>query len=167
VSRPPLALERAKPADLDALVALERACFSHPWSPRDLEAAIADRDHGCVLVLRAVGAATGPVIVAYCIFQVVLDEMSVLDLAVDAQWRRQGIGRWLLERALSVAARRGASVALLEVRQSNWPALELYRTLGFEVISARRHYYERPQEDAFLLRKGGLASDAGGSRIDP
>jgi len=146
---------------------LERSCFSHPWSPRDLEAAIADGEHGCVIVLRAVGAATAPVIAAYCIFQVVLDEMSVLDLAVDARWRRQGIGRWLLERALSLAARRGARVALLEVRQSNWPALELYRTLGFEVISARRHYYERPLEDAFLLRKGSLAIEARDSRIEP
>ena len=68
MSRPPLALERATLADLDALVALERACFSHPWSPRDLEAAITDREHGCVLVLRAFGALMGPVIVAYCIF---------------------------------------------------------------------------------------------------
>jgi ribosomal-protein-alanine N-acetyltransferase len=164
----PCVLEAASWADLDAIVALERACFSHPWSPRDLEAAIGDRERGAFLVLRALEAAKARAILAYVVFHVALDEMSVLDLAVDPRWRRMGIGRWLLERALALGARRGATVAYLEVRQSNWQALALYRSLGFEVVSARRDYYDGPREDAFVLRKPGLALRCdSGARIDP
>lgn len=164
----PCVLEAASRADLDAIVALERASFSHPWSAHDLEAAIADRERGAFLVLRRVRAGKAPAVLAYVIFHVVLDEMSILDLAVDPRWRRMGIGRWLLERALSLGARRGATVAYLEVRQSNWAALALYRSMGFEVVSARPDYYERPREDAFVLRKPGLARDRdSGAAFDP
>jgi ribosomal-protein-alanine N-acetyltransferase len=164
----PCVLEAASRADLDAIVALERACFSHPWSAHDLEAAMGDRERGAFLVLRAAERGGSSTILAYVILHVVLDEVSVLDLAVDPRWRRMGIGRWLLEQALALAARRGATVAYLEVRQSNWQALALYRSLGFEVVSARRDYYERPREDAFVLRKPGLAREReSGATCDP
>jgi ribosomal-protein-alanine N-acetyltransferase len=164
---PPCVLEAATDADLDSLVALERACFSHPWSARNLQAAIEDRERGGVLVLRTVEAPRQHGIAAYCIFQIVADEMGILDLGVDPRWRRRGLGRWMLERTLALGARRGASAAFLEVRQSNWPALGLYRSEGFEVISRRRDYYERPLEDAFVLRKRTLSGEPRAGSRDP
>ena len=49
-------------------------------------------------------------------------------------------------------------VALLEVRESNQPAIELYRSLGFVAVGTRRNYYSQPQEDALVLRKEGLGN---------
>ena len=48
-------------------------------------------------------------------------------------------------------------MALLEVRESNQAAIELYRSLGFVAVGTRRNYYSQPLEDALLLRKEGLA----------
>jgi [ribosomal protein S18]-alanine N-acetyltransferase len=39
------------------------------------------------------------------------------------------------------------------VRESNEPALRLYRSRGFEEISRRRRYYKSPVEDALVLRR--------------
>jgi [ribosomal protein S18]-alanine N-acetyltransferase len=94
--------------------------------------------------------------VAYCVYQVVADEMHILDLAVRAERQRRGLARWLLEFALDQARRRGAARAFLEVRRSNQAALALYRSLGFRVLAERRLYYRDPGEDALVLVKPAI-----------
>jgi ribosomal-protein-alanine N-acetyltransferase len=44
------------------------------------------------------------------------------------------------------------SAVFLEVRESNEAALALYRKRGFEQVGVRKQYYDRPQEDARILR---------------
>jgi [ribosomal protein S18]-alanine N-acetyltransferase len=153
---PPSFLTRGEADDAPALLALERRCFSHPWTVQHFRDALAD-ERTDVLVLRArPDRAPGTEIVAYCIVQTVLDEAHIHDLGVAPELRRRGLARWLLGVALGRASRLGARRAFLEVRQSNWPAVHLYRSLGFEVVSVRRDYYERPAEDALVLRKEGF-----------
>jgi ribosomal-protein-alanine N-acetyltransferase len=52
---------------------------------------------------------------------------------------------------IDVARERGVETVYLEVRESNEPALELYRRFGFSQIGLRRGYYDRPREDARIL----------------
>ncbi len=157
MSRLPVFLEAAREADLAALVALERRCFSHPWSEQGFRGAMED-SRSLVLVLRAAGSRA---IVAYGVFQVVADELLIHDLAVAPEQRGRRLGRRLLSLALEVAARRGARTAHLEVRESNRPALGLYRSVGFRTVGVRRGYYESPSEDALVLSKEGLGAPAG------
>lgn len=151
-----LLLEAAGGEDAEALAELERHCHSHPWSLRHFDDTLADTRSSRVFVLRVLAelAEPGRGIVAYCVVQVVTDELHVHNLAVRPESRRQGRGRWLLVQALAWGASVGARSAFLEVRQSNWAALALYRSAGFEAISVRREYYERPKEDALVLRRG-------------
>jgi len=159
VSDPPLALMPAVEDDVDALVALERLCFSQPWTPRNFLDSMADPQRGRVLVLRAPHGQgdSGRGIVAYCCFDVAAGEMHIHNLAVHPAERGRGLGRLMLGLALASGARRGAEVAYLEVRTSNWPARRLYSSVGFEATQVRRGYYDRPREDALVLRKGELA----------
>lgn len=149
-------LEAAGEGDLSALVELERRSFSQPWSAGSFRSEIQDPQRGRVVLLRELPAHDDPRggLLAYCAFQVVIDELHILDLAVRPERRRQGWGRRLLARVLELGARRGARLALLEVRRSNWPAVALYRSAGFEVSGTRRDYYAQPREDALLLRLG-------------
>ena len=48
---------------------------------------------------------------------------------------------------------RGARSLTLDARVGNVPALSLYERLGFQVVGRRKNYYEKPQEDAFILRR--------------
>jgi len=161
---PPFALQAADDDDVPALMALERLCFSHPWTARNFREAMADPEHGLVLVLRgpAPPEDQGRGLLAYCSFQTVVDEMHIHNLAVDPARQGRGLGRRLLELSLAVGVRRGAQRALLEVRQSNWSAQRLYRSLGFQGVAVRRGYYAHPAEDALLLEKRDLAAVARG-----
>jgi ribosomal-protein-alanine N-acetyltransferase len=78
-------------------------------------------------------------------------EREVLNIAVDPAYRRLGIGRQLLAAELQ----RGG-IHFLEVRESNTPAQELYRVLGFEVVGRRKEYYDHPKEAAILMRHPSL-----------
>lgn len=151
----PLVLEAAGDEDLDAVAAIERRSFSHPWAVRSFREAMTDPKLGRVLVLRAPGERCGPQrgIRGYCVFRTVVDEMQIHDLAVHPDHRGRGLGRRLLSLALELGARRGARVAFLEVRQSNWAALHLYRAAGFQAVSVRRNYYSHPTEDALVLQR--------------
>jgi ribosomal-protein-alanine N-acetyltransferase len=80
------------------------------------------------------------------------DEVHLLDLAVDPDARRRGIGRALLEAVLVDARTSGAALALLEVRAQNAQALALYAALGFVQTGVRRAYYSDNGEDAVVMR---------------
>jgi ribosomal-protein-alanine N-acetyltransferase len=71
----------------------------------------------------------------------VADECSVLNLAVDPVWQRQGIARQLLSQGLVAAQVQGAQHAFLEVRQSNKAAQALYTVFGFDLVGLRENYY--------------------------
>ncbi len=165
-----LFLDVATAADVPALLALEQGSYSHPWTEANFREAAGDPSRVSLLVLREVlGARKTPqsVVVAFCICEIVADEMHILDLVVGPEHRRQGLARWLLAYAFDRAARRGAERAFLEVRRSNEPALTLYRSLGFHVLSERRDYYREPGEDALVLEKTGLSGPVERDRKDP
>ena len=147
-------LEAAREEDIAGLVELERRSFSQPWTAGSFRSEMRDPERGRVVVLRERGSPDG--LLAYCAFQVVIDELHILDLAVRPERRRQGWGRRLLAQVLGLGARRGARMALLEVRRSNWPAVGLYREAGFEFTGTRKDYYSHPREDALLLRLDAL-----------
>lgn len=153
--RESLVLEAADAEDVEALVAIEQRSFSHPWTARAFRLAMKDAERGRLIVLRAPHAAAGPDrgIRAYCAFEAVVDEMEIHDLAVHPAHRGEGLGRRLLQLALEMGARRGARRALLEVRRSNWAAVRLYRSAGFQAVSVRRDYYSHPSEDALILER--------------
>jgi [ribosomal protein S18]-alanine N-acetyltransferase len=150
-------LRQALPADVPALAALEAACFTHPWTARQIEDEIAAAGPGGVLVLEGRRGSDGSGgIRAYGAFRRVLDELHVMTLAVAPAERRRGLARWLLGFALGRAARGGVRRALLELRVGNREALALYESLGFRRIGLRRDYYRAPLEDALVLAREGL-----------
>jgi len=133
---------------LPAVQALEEECFAHPWSLDSLEEAynnpaahflVAKDDNGTV--------------VGYMSAYLVRDEAFVNNVAVTASCRRQGIGSALVERMLELVQSNGASFLSLEVRMSNTPAYELYKSFDFEVEGVRKNFYRDPDEDAFIMTK--------------
>ena len=88
----------------------------------------------------------------------VADEAEIITVAVSPACRRQGIARALMEHMLRLAADVRATV-YLEVRASNTPARELYRTLGFTETGVRKNYYTSPREDAVLMMRSHGAQE--------
>jgi len=138
--------------DLDAIVAIEEASFTNPWTRDMYVRELQNPDVSFLYVLRIPEQG----IVAFCSFWLVLDEVHINNLAVRGDLRAQGIGTALLAHVLRAGASRGAERATLEVRRSNTPALRLYERLGFTVAATRPNYYASPPEDALILWKGAL-----------
>jgi [ribosomal protein S18]-alanine N-acetyltransferase len=80
-----------------------------------------------------------------------LDEGEILNLAVHASWRRQGIGKALVQALLEVFQQEAVVQVFLEVRESNIAAIELYKGLGFRPMGKRKDYYRNPTEAALQL----------------
>lgn len=79
------------------------------------------------------------------------DECEVLNFAVDKSRRGKGIGALLLKEALSGEFTEKADV-FLDVRESNEPAIHLYKKFGFKEISVRKNYYTNPTENAVIMK---------------
>lgn len=155
----------ATPADLDAVVAIERLSFSDPpWSRGSFAALIGDPQVQ-FLVASMPDPAWPPggvrsghppeeagVIAGYVVTWTVLDEADLSNLAVAPTFRGRGIGRRLLEAAITGVRRMGVRSLFLEVRESNVVALTLYASRGFAPVGRRRRYYRQPVEDALILQ---------------
>ncbi len=130
---------------LDALVELERQCFSVPWTRAQIAAELPDGHHE-FLAAEADGKLLGYVGMMY-----VLDEGYISNVAVAPDCRRQGIASALIAALLRRADELRLSFVTLEVRESNAPAIALYERFGFAPVGRRKGYYDAPKEDAILM----------------
>lgn len=135
----------AESADLPELAAIERTCFSHPWSEQSLQALFECAD---ALTLTARNEKK---ILGYLSMQTVVDEGYLNNIAVLPDFRRQGIALALMRAAIEQGRQRKLSFLTLEVRAHNQPAQKLYERLGFDRVGLRRNYYSDPTEDAVLM----------------
>ena len=92
-------------------------------------------------------------VLGYVGMMYVLDEGYISNVAVSPECRRLGIADKLIESLIKRANERNLSFVTLEVRESNLPAIELYRKFGFSDVGMRRYYYNRPTENAILMTK--------------
>jgi ribosomal-protein-alanine N-acetyltransferase len=153
---PPFDVRRMCDADLDEVMKVERRAFKHPWSTELFQRELM---HEWSTILVAVTRATGRVqrpdqgqpVLGFIIYWLVHDEVHVLNVATDPDWRRQGIGRRLLVAAVEQGRARGARLITLEVRRSNFSALSLYRDMGFRAVGIRPNYYVDEGEDAVVM----------------
>ena len=144
---------------ISQIAALERQCFSSPWSETMLADALFDPQASFIVAEDGEGNILG-----YAGLHVVLDEGYIDNVAVEPDARRHGVASALLD----VFCRFGqANLAFLtlEVRASNAPAIALYEKHGFVRAGLRKNYYQAPREDAVIMTKefehGTETADAG------
>ncbi|MET0500464.1 MAG: ribosomal protein S18-alanine N-acetyltransferase [Candidatus Binatia bacterium] len=133
------------PADLDEVMAIERTSFRHPWSSRFF---LEEMQVACA---RSVLAEVNGKIVGYVLFWLLPEEVDIHNIAVQTEFRRQGIGHVLLQQVVAQARSRNSSRITLEVRVSNLPAQKLYESLGFLSKGLRKGYYSDDGEDALMM----------------
>ena len=139
--------------EVNEIATLQSQTFTNPWSADSLRWEIANTDVARLYVMRADG-----VLIGFCAAWVILDELHINSVAIDAAWRRQGLASRLLRDVCRDAVRSGARQATLEVRRSNTAALTLYERLGFACEGVRKDYYQSPREDALVLWCRNLAA---------
>ncbi len=133
------------PADIPAIVELERRIFTLPWSTAVFGAQL-QRESGIYLVCQIDGT-----IVGYLVADTFVDVWHVMNVAVEPEHRRDHIGSDLLEVYFSITEREPHRGHTLEVRVSNEEAIDLYRSFGFISSGVRPSYYSNDGEDALIM----------------
>ena len=149
-------VELMRADDLDAVLAIERASFSMPWSRGAFLYEIQQNRVARCWVMRDEGEVVGYL----CLWEVA-DEVHITNIAVRPDRRRRGLARTLLGGLLDEARQRHLRQVVLEVRPSNTEARTLYESFGFRVVGRRRGYYYDTGEDALVMEADLQAAQPG------
>jgi ribosomal-protein-alanine N-acetyltransferase len=134
-------------ANVEAVEAIERECFSHPWSLDSL----AEELSNPLAVFRVVSV--DGKIAGYVGMHHILDEGYVTNIAVRAEFRRRGLASALMRYLIAYAQDMDMRMVTLEVRASNAGAIALYEGFKFEEAGFRRGFYTSPTEDALIMTR--------------
>lgn len=136
-------------ADLDAIIAIEEAVYTHPWTRGNFLDSFYSNHQSCGL------RDDRGELIGYFFVMPVLDEIHLLTIAVAQHRQKQGCAKLLLGRLMQLAGEQGFESVLLEVRVSNERAIAVYEQFGFSEIGRRKGYYPADQgrrEDAIVMR---------------
>ena len=134
-------------AHIASLAELESVCFSTPWTAEGLAEELSNPQAHFLVAL------CGETVVGYIGVQEIFDEAYITNVAVFPQYRKNGIASALLQAAVCGAAARDCAFITLEVRESNLPAVTLYRKAGFVPMGVRKNFYRLPDENAVIYTK--------------
>lgn len=142
-----LVIRKMLPEDLKTICRIEAENFSVPWSEKSFLESMQRKDTVFLTAVRdeKIAGYLG----CYCIDGV----GEITNVAVDAAFRRQGVGGRLLEGLYEHAMVHSCREFFLEVRESNEAAIALYTHQGFRKEGLRKNFYDRPREHALILWK--------------
>ena len=139
-------IEAAARGDLEDIVELERQCFlSEAFSRQQISYLLGDYN-SISLVARNNDDRNGG-IVGFVILQLENDDERggvfghIVTLNVAAACRRMGVARELLFRCEELLRLHCVFECRLEVRQTNYVAVELYRQMGYVEVGLLKKYY--------------------------
>ena len=122
--------------DLEQIYALEKMIFKNEaWTLNMLKTELLCFNNSDTLIIEENG-----VILGYLIYRSLLVEYHILNVGVFPFRQKEGIGSILLKEFLN--DRENFSSVFLEVKKSNFPAINLYKKNGFKVFSERKNYYK-------------------------
>lgn len=162
---------------LDAVLAIERRAYDHPWTQANFVDSMAVGYHCRVLTgpagagmsdsalagsanASSTGAVTdtpqaaGETLIGYYVAMMGVEEVHLLNFTVAPEFQRQGWAPLMLEALAGWAQAQKAQWLWLEVRASNQRALAIYARNGFRRVGLRKGYYPgvtTAREDAIVM----------------
>lgn len=130
--------------DIPEVAAIEKLCFSQPWSERGFEEGL---EASAIFLV----AEENYRILGYIGMYVSAPEGEITNVAVDPEMRSKGTGKALVDAMKQWACDHGVTSIILEVRVSNAVAIHVYERIGFAKLGVRKNFYQFPTEDAFVM----------------
>lgn len=140
-----ITIEKMGELHIEQLAVIEKECFSTPWSENALREEL-ENSYARFLVAVCDGEVSG-----YIGAHNILGEVYITNVAVSQKHRRKGMGEKLINSLISLCESENAEFITLEVRESNKPAINLYKKMKFKDVGKRKNFYENPREDAILM----------------
>ena len=138
---------------IKAVSQIERECFSNAWSENAFYQELENPMSLTLVALHINDALSNETVAGFINVRIVNDEVYINNIAVSQPFRRMGYGKGLLLSLEDAARSENASFITLEVRESNFPAISLYASLGYKTVGKRKGFYRDPIENAVLMTK--------------
>ena len=145
------------PGDLDAVMNINRVCLPENYAPYFFLDTFNTLPEGFI-VAQLQGQVVGYIM---CRLEHGFSDLRklrfarkghIVSVAVMPEYRTMGIGYSLVQQALSALLVHHVDECYLEVRVSNYPAINLYKKLGFQVTrTIPRYYFDA--SDAYVMSK--------------
>lgn len=133
--------------DASAMAGIEQICFTLPWTEKQCAGALTQSS------FAAFGLMERGKLIGYISIYHFLPEMEIVNLGVLPAFRRKGAASRMLEKVLHIGHKMGMQKVSLEVRETNFPAIRLYRAMGFIQAGIRKKYYPDTNENALILKR--------------
>jgi ribosomal-protein-alanine acetyltransferase len=163
LGQPDITVRAGTVTDLDALETIESRAFSCNRIARRSFTRFLSSGQTVLLVADHADPCIGYAII---LFRTGSQTARLYSIAVDGTEARHGVGTALLKTTEKVAGHRGSTSIRLEVREDNWPALNLYRKFGYQVFGQRPFYYE-DGSNALRLHKQLACFSGRGTATNP
>lgn len=144
---PSITVRRMAESDLDVVSSIEKEVFSDPWSRNAFKI---DLDNKLAWPMVAEFEKK---VVGYSNIYIVAGEVQIGNFAVAPGFRGRGVAKRIMSEIFDKAAENNCHNIFLEVRESNTPAMELYKSYGFVSSGKRKDYYTNPRENAIIMVK--------------
>ena len=138
-------IRRMTADDIEKVLVVERACFSHPWSAEVFSATLL-LPYAHYYVAEITEEDGTQRIVGECGVRDIVGEGEITNVAVHPDWQGFGIASRMLG-----SLEEGMTAFTLEVRAGNRPAIALYKKYGFHTEGIRADFYDKPVEDALIM----------------
>ncbi len=139
-------IENLQENDVPCVAEIEKSCFSVPFKLEDILSYLKSPIWSFL-----VAKSTDGVVLGYASFTVIVDECQIVNIATSEKYRKMGVGTSLLKGVLSYAKKNRCKKVFLEVRESNMPAINLYKAFGFLAVGTSKNHYSKPTENALLM----------------
>jgi len=136
----------------------EKESFSIPWTEASIRYEISQDISICFVAIDDAVDEVGidevgiEKILGHVYMRQVFDEGEIINIAVKKIFRCKGVAKFLLRELFAEAKIRGIKKIFLDVRESNLPAINLYKKFGFVAAGTRKFYYSQPFEDAIIMQ---------------
>lgn len=132
--------------DINSVLEVERLSFFTPWSEKAFTLELTNNKNALYKVIK-----DGDKVIAYGGVWLLFDEGHITNIAVHPAYRGSGLGNTLLKDIMESSRKENISSMTLEVRESNIPAINLYKKNGFKSVGKRKGYYQDTKEDAIIM----------------
>jgi len=133
--------------ELSEIVDIDKEVFEQFWDRKRYESIVNNPQY----TIHKIWAAKK--IVGFAVSLDMIDTLEVIRIGVFNSCKRHGYGQKLMQKIESQAWKLNKPNIFLEVRSKNEAAINLYKKLGFEVVTIRKNYYSNDMDDALVMRK--------------